>query len=84
VADTVQDWSALRAKVAGALIVTGERASGFAAKTADGYPLLIEHAPGNAIEWLVVRVPVCKQGEMDPERVLERNGTLAFATLLLM
>jgi hypothetical protein len=80
----VKSWGELRGALEGALSITAERVSGFAAATSDGYPLLIEHAPGHTIEWLVVRVPVCKQGEMDPELVLERNGTLAFATLLLM
>jgi hypothetical protein len=74
----------LRKALEGVLTVTSERPSGFAATTSEGYPLLIEHAPGSAVPWLVVRVPVCKQTEMDAELVLERNGTLAFATLLLM
>jgi hypothetical protein len=74
----------VRHALEGGLTVTGERPSGFAATTSEGYPLLVERAPGNVVEWLVVRVPVCKQSEMDAELVLERNGTLAFATLLLM
>lgn len=80
----VKDWNMLRRELAETLEITGERTLGFAAKTREGFPLLVEHAPGTAVEWLVVRAPVCKQSEMDPELVLERNGTLAFATLLLM
>jgi hypothetical protein len=77
-------WPSLRNALDGVLRVTAERPRGFAGATAEGYPLLVEHAAGNTVEWLVVRVPICKQDEMDPQLVLERNGTLAFATLLLM
>jgi hypothetical protein len=84
VGDVKTEWTGLRRALEAVLTVTGERPSGFAATTQDGYPLLVEHAAGSAVQWLVVRVPVCKQSEMDAELVLERNGTLAFATLLLM
>ncbi len=80
----LHSWPSLRSVLEGVLRITAERPRGFAAATPDGYPLLVEHAAGNTVEWLVVRVPICKQDEMDPQLVLERNGTLAFATLLLM
>jgi hypothetical protein len=86
VSSSGKEWATVRRGLVegGSLVLTAERPRGFAAKTAEGYPLLVEHAPGHRVDWVVVRVPVCKQAEMDPELVLERNGTLAFATLLLM
>jgi hypothetical protein len=82
----VKSWDELRKSVieSSDVTVTAERSNGFAGKSGEGYPFLVEQAAGSAVPWLVVRVPVCKQTEMDPVLVLERNGTLAFATLLLM
>ncbi len=82
--EPAQTWPRLRTAFEAVHTITAERSRGFSATTAEGQPLMIEHAPGSAVDWLVIRVPVCKQGEMDPVLVLERNGTLAFATLLLM
>lgn len=82
----MRSWDELKQAItdSGRVTITTERGHGFAGTTSDGYPFLVEHAPGSAVPWLVVRVPVCKQNEMDPVLVLERNGMLAFATLLLM
>jgi hypothetical protein len=78
------DWDGLRAAFAPGLMVTSTRADGFSARTAEGVPVHVDQTRGQVVPWLVLRVPVCEQHELDPERVLERNGTLGFTTLVLL
>lgn len=54
--------------------------SGFAA---DGRELRIEHSRGVEVDWIVIRAVICGQGDMDPQLVLERNGRLALAAIVL-
>jgi hypothetical protein len=77
-------WALLKSALARGLVVTGTRADGFTARTPDGCPVNVDYTQGQEVPWLVLRVPICEQHEMDSERVLERNGTLGFTTLVLM
>jgi hypothetical protein len=78
------DWAGLCATLTRELIVTGTRPDGFSARTRDGQPVHVDQTRGQVVPWLVVRVPLCEQREMDPEKVLERNGTLGFTTIVLL
>ncbi len=78
-------WPELKAELGQlALTITRRDPRGFLGKTTEGI-----RSTGRArarfrdVEWLVLRTPICAQQDMDPELVLERNGRLAFAVMLL-
>jgi hypothetical protein len=77
------DWQALKTELARELTLSDELPRGFAATTRDGQRVLVESARGAATDWLVLRVHVCAEDALDAKQVLERNGKLAFAALVL-
>ncbi len=80
----MRDWTWLKAELAEGLQISREEAGWFRCTTIEGHHVLVEHTHGSAVDWLVMRTRICAQNEMDPELVLERNGTLAFAVMVLM
>ena len=79
----LREWAWLRQRLAAVLRVTAARGDSLRGTTATGQEVLVEQAPGRVVPWLVLSVPICEQQEMDPERSLERNGTLGFSTIVL-
>ncbi len=79
-----RDWPALKSDLTSVLQVEAEEPGGFVGRTSGGEQVVVEFSRGLAIEWLVLRTPICAQGEMDSELVLERNGQLAFSVIVLV
>jgi len=55
-----------------------------AALHAGGPDVVVERARGSAAEWVVIRTRICAESDMEPSLVLERNGRLAFAVMVLL
>jgi hypothetical protein len=43
----------------------------------------VEHTRGIAVDWIVLRSPICAAIELDARKVVERHARLAFATIVL-
>lgn len=56
---------------------------GFTGRTAQGRELQVVCARGLAVDWIVLRTPICEAYELDLAQVAERNARLAFATIVL-
>ncbi len=76
-------WAAIRARLERSLDIVAERRNGLDGRTRDGRKLTVDVLRGHRSEWLVLRTPVCPEGELDPKRVLEENAKLVFAVLVL-
>ncbi len=78
------NWATLRTDLLRVLRLVDEHAADFTGVTEAGHEVVVEHRMGTDMDWVVLRSPICAQGEMDPAQVLERSGRMAFATLVLV
>jgi hypothetical protein len=49
-----------------------------------GREVTVEHAPGIAVDWIVLRSPICAAIELDLDDAIERQARLAFASIVLV
>jgi hypothetical protein len=80
--------AAVRDRVVGELSCVLDRVralpdGGVSGRLVGGREVRIERVRGAAVEWIVLRTPICNANEMDVELVLERNARLALATIVL-
>ena len=78
------DWLSLRSLLRLHVRVTSEHVQGLVATTARGDLVRVDLTAGAHCAWIVVRAVICSALDMDPQLSLERNGTLAFAAVVLL
>lgn len=79
-----RSWARLTAFMASRLPVAATGAQELVVTSRDGRPVFVEQVHGSSGDWIVMRAKICAAHEMDPALVLERNGRLAFAVMVLV